>query len=251
MTQTVAEMFMLQLSRAGARPADRFLRKRGLQPADRDDVIAAATLWCWEHQHEYSLTTTLETWFMNAVRNAYQDLKRDELPPAAESLEQIGGPDETYNAAAAESSARALVDSLTQSEATVATLTMRGYTRAEMIEKGIPQHVIDGARKRIKQLRGLITDVEATRMITRSVLGSSDDADDRLSHIDRELERLDFAPAHGKDCPPCWRCLWFEGFLPLGKRETRMEVADIEVREAVGHTETRKIHIAQQVRAAT
>ena len=69
-----------------------------------------------------------------------------------------------------------------------------------------------------------------------------------MSDIDRKIEQLDFAPAHGKDCPPCWRCMWFEGFLPLGKRDTRMDIADDEVRAAVSSTEGQKILIAQQVR---
>jgi len=36
--------------------------------------------------------------------------------------------------------------------------------------------------------------------------------------------------------------------MPSGKRETRMEIEDTEVREAVKNTESRKIEIAQQVR---
>ena len=64
-----------------------------------------------------------------------------------------------------------------------------------------------------------------------------------------ELEQLDFAPPAGKDCPPCWRCMWFEGFMPDGKRSTRMGIEDAEVREAVQSTEARKIEIAQRVRS--
>jgi hypothetical protein len=78
---------------------------------------------------------------------------------------------------------------------------------------------------------------------------SSDDADDPLSEIDVALERLDFAPPAGKDCPPCFRCMWFYGFLPGDKRSTRMNIEDIEIREAVKNTEVRKIEIAQQVRS--
>jgi hypothetical protein len=36
--------------------------------------------------------------------------------------------------------------------------------------------------------------------------------------------------------------------MPSGKRETRMDIEDLEVREAVKNTEARKIEIAQQVR---
>lgn len=250
MTHSASEVFTMQLARAAAKQANRFLAARGLQKSDRDDVVAAAMLWCWENRDNYSLTTTLETWFMNAVRNALQDLQRNELPTSADSLDGIGGRDETYNRAAAESSATVLINALTQSHKTVAVLTMRGYTRDEMIEKGMSKRTIDEAHQRIKQLRRLLPDVENARLIARTMPPvSSDDADDQLSRIDRELEQLDFAPPAGKDCPPCWRCCWFLGFLPDGKRSTRMDIEDSEVRDAVKITEARKIEIAQQVRS--
>jgi DNA-directed RNA polymerase specialized sigma24 family protein len=249
MSYNASEVFTMQLARAAAKQANRFLSQRGLQKSDRDDVIAAAMLWCWENRDNYSLTTTLETWFMNAVRNAYQDLQRNELPTSAESIESIGGADETYNRVAAESSATALINALTQSHKTVAVLTMRGFTRDEMIEKGMSKRTIDEAHQRIKQLRRLLPDVEGVRLIARTMPPtSSDDADDALSQIDAALEQLDFAPAAGKDCPPCWRCQWYYGFLPSGKRDTRMDIEDLEVREAVKNTEARKIEIAQRVR---
>jgi hypothetical protein len=248
-THSASEIFTMQLARAAAKQANRFLGSRGLQKSDRDDVIGAAMLWCWENRDNYSLTTTLETWFMNAVRNAYQALQRNELPPSAESIDQVGGADETYNKAAAESSAMALIGALTQSHKTVAVLTMRGYTREEMIERGMSKRTIDEAHQRIRQLRKLLPDLEGIRLIARTMPPvSSDEADDALSEIDVALEQLDFAPPAGKDCPPCWRCMWFEGFMPSGKRETRMEIEDKDVREAVKSTEARKIEIAQQVR---
>jgi hypothetical protein len=250
MTHSASEVFTMQLARAAAKQANRFLSTRGLQKSDRDDVIAAAMLWCWENRDNYSLTTTLETWFMNAVRDAYKDLQRDALPTSAESIEQFGGADETYNRVAAESSARVLIDALTQSHKTVAVMIMRGYTRAEIIDSGISKRAIDEAHQRIKQLRRLLPDVEGVRLIARTMPPvSSDDTEDQLSEIDVALEKLDFAPPAGKDCPPCWRCLWFYGFLPADKRSIRMNIEDTEVREAVKNTEMRKIEIAQQVRS--
>lgn len=189
---------------------------------------------------------------MNAVRNAYQDLQRNELPTSADSIEFMGGADETYNRVAAESAAQALINALTQSHKAVAVLTMRGYTREEMINKGISKRVIDEAHQRIKQLRRLLPDAEGVRLIARTMPSvSSDDTDDQLSEIDMALEQLDFAPPAGKDCPPCWRCMYFEGFMPDGKRAVRMDIEDLEVREAVKVTEARKIEIAQQVRDGT
>ena len=249
MTHSASEVFTMQLARAAAKQANKFLAARGLNKSDRDDVIAAAMLWCWENRDNYSLITTLETWFMNAVRNAYQDLRRGSLPISSESIENMGGGDDTFNRAAAESSARALIDALSKSHRTVASLTARGFTRAEIIEMGVSKRTFDEAHQRIKQLRRLLPDVDGARLIARTIpQGSSDDADDKLSEIDMALEQLDFAPPAGMDCPPCWRCMWFEGFMPAGKRDTRMDIEDLEVREAVKNTEARKIEIAQQVR---
>ena len=82
-------------------------------------------------------------------------------------------------------------------------------------------------------------------------LDELDESEAQMSSIDIEIEQLDFAPPAGKDCPPCWRCMYCEGFMPDGKRATRMDIEDLEVREAVKNTEARKIEIAQQVRSGT
>jgi hypothetical protein len=249
MTHSASEVFTMQLARAAAKQANKFLSARGLQKSDRDDVIAAAMLWCWENRDNYSLTTTLETWFMNAVRNAYQDLQREKLPTSDQSMEQMGGGDETYSTAAAESAAMALIGALNQTGKMVAVMTMGGYTRAEMIERGISEWSIRESKDRIKQLRRLVPDADGVRLIARTMPAvSSDDTDDQLSEIDMALEQLDFAPPAGKDCPPCFRCMWYYGFLPDGKRGTRLEIEDQDVREAVKNTEARKIEIAHQVR---
>lgn len=249
MAHSASEVFTMQLARAAAKQANQFLRARGLQKSDRDDVIAAAMLWCWENRDNYSLTTTLETWFMNAVRNAYQDLQRNELPTSEESIDNIGGEDTTYNTVAAESAAKALIDSLVPASKEIAVQILRGFTRREMMERGLDQYAIDNTYARIKQLRRLIPDNASRKALARTApTVSSDDADDKISEIDVALEQLDFAPPAGKDCPPCFRCMWFEGFMPTAKRATRMEIEDLEVREAVKSTESRKIEIAQQVR---
>jgi len=249
MAHSASEVFTMQLARAAAKQANRFLAARGLPKSDRDDVIAAAMLWCWENRAHYSLTTTLETWFMNAIRDAYKDLRRGALPISNDSIENMGGGDDTFNRAAAESSARELINSLPKAHRTVAALTARGFTRAEVMETGVSKRTFDEAQQRIKQLRKLLPDTDAARLIARTMpKASSDDADDQLSEIDMALEQLDFAPPAGKDCPPCWRCMWFEGFMPAGKRDTRMDIEDVEVLAAVKNTDARKIEIAQQVR---
>jgi len=243
MTQNATEVFTMQLARTAGTQADRFLKARGLKTADRDDVIGAAMLWCWENRASYSLTTTLETWFMNAVRNAYQDLRRHELPTSGDSIDQISsGEDPTYSTVAAESSAKALIDALVPVDKEIALLLMQGYTYREINRRGYANDAINGAQKRIKQLRRLVPDVARSKRMLQTP--PSVDSD----NIAVEIEQLDFPPHHGKDCPPCWRCMWFEGFMPAGKRSTRLDIEDVEVREAVKNTEARKVEIAQQVR---
>jgi hypothetical protein len=250
MTHNAAEIFTMQLARAAAKQANKFLAARGLQKADRDDVIAAAMLWCWENRDNYSLTTTLETWFMNTVRNAYQDLQRNELPTSDESLENMGGEDTTFGAVSAESDVRSLLRQLTAPEREIVQQMLDGVTWREMVKSGVPKVAIEQTKEVLRVLRKEMPDNAARAVLARTASkGGSDDADDALSAIDVELERLDFPPPAGKDCPPCWRCMWFEGFMPAGKRDTRMDIEDAEVREAVRVTEARKIEIAQQVRS--
>ena len=186
---------------------------------------------------------------MNAVRDGYKGLRRGELPLSDESIDQMASADPTYDAVAAESSAKALIDALTPVDKEIAILVMEGYTYREINKRGYANDAINGAQKRIKQLRRLLPEESRSkRLIQTTAAAVSDDAGDQLSGIDAELERLEFAPPAGKDCPPCWRCMWFEGFMPDGKRSVRMEIEDAEVREAVKDTEARKIEIAQQVR---
>jgi len=250
------EIFTMQLARAAGKTANKFLHARGLQKSDRNDVISAALLWCWENRANYSLTTTLETWFMNAVRDAYKNLTRAELPGSEESIGTLAGADDTHNIASAESSLSALLNALTPVDREIALLTMQGVTYREIWKNyGHPKKVIDDAHQRIKQLRRLLPDRDlrqAVRSGTTSRAPNLDELDEseaQVSSIDIEIEQLDFAPPAGKECPPCWKCMWYEGYMPAGKRETRMDIADIEVREAVQNTEARKIEIAQQVRS--
>jgi hypothetical protein len=246
------EFFTMQLGRAAGRQAARFLKNRKVARPDRDDIISAALLWCWENRANYSLTTTLETWFMNAVRDAYKNFKNDELPSSDESIDTLtgGSEDPTYDTVAAESSAKALLLALTPADRTVALKIMQGFTRKEMMAQGVPHDAIYNARARIKQLQRLIPErTRSKRLLQSTAAVPPPDDGGAVSAIDTELEQLEFAPAAGKDCPPCWRCMWFEGFMPAGKRETRMDIEDTTVREAVKNTEVRKIEIAQQVRS--
>jgi len=249
MALSAQDVFTMQLARAAATKANKFLAVRRLQKSDRDDITAAALLWCWENRGKYdALTHDLDMWFLRAVRNAWESWRANELPPSDESIENLTGGDDTYNTVAAESASNALLSALTPISKEIAILTMQGYSRREMMSRGYSKQSVDDAHKRIKQLRRLMPDKELRTAIRTEPAPGSDDADDTLAPIDFQLGKLEFAPPGGKQCPPCWRCLWFYGFTPSGKRSTRLDIEDSEVREAVKNTEARKVEIAQWVR---
>jgi DNA-directed RNA polymerase specialized sigma24 family protein len=245
---SAAEVFVVQLARASKR-ANKFVRE--LPRADREDVIAAAILWCWENRHNYSLTTTLDTWFVGAVRHAYDAWARGESRNASEQLSEIPTGDTTQAAAAALEAAGKLIRALPSEYKTCAVLIAQGYTRGEIMERGVAQRAFTETRERIKQLRKLLPDdYEYRRVLRAAPTKGSDDVSDELSAVDRRLEKLDWTTSAsvGKDCPVCWRCCWYLGFLPGPHKSIRMPIQEPEVFAAVRDTEARKIDIAGKVR---
>lgn len=184
---TASEVFILQLARA-ARSANRFLRSRSLQEADRDDVTSAALLWCWENRENYSLTTTIENWFLGAVRHAYRDWARGVGKHSAETLSEIPSSDSTLAATQARSSAVTLMRALPREYRRVAIMQMRGLSRAEMTEQGVSEWVIRGARERIKQLRRLVPDSLEYQQVLRTVPPLSPDEARAESHPKIDVE---------------------------------------------------------------
>jgi DNA-directed RNA polymerase specialized sigma24 family protein len=248
MSSGPVEVFVVQLARSSQR-AQRFLRARIADRTDREDVISAAVMWCWENRDSYSLTVTLDVWFLGVVRNVYRDWSKGETQNSAERLDDVATGDTTLAAVESQSAADALARALPPEYRQVAQMDMKGMTRQEMKAAGVTHRTIDEARARIRQLRKLIPDDHEYRRVLRaSVASSSDDAASELSEIDREIEALEFAPPAGKDCPPCWRCKWFEGYMPGTNTPLRMPIHDPVVARAVSNTESEKIRIAQEVR---
>lgn len=50
-----------------------------------------------------------------------------------------------------------------------------------------------------------------------------------------------------KDCPPCWRCMYFDGWLPPA-RVPVIEYGDPEITEACANIDRRKVEVAAFVR---
>src|ERR1700680_403822 len=239
---SAGEVFVIQLARASKR-ANLFLRARGMRSHDRDDVIATAILWCWEHRANYSLTTTLDTWFMNAIKEAHRNWARGAGLNSVEQLSDIPTGDATFAAAEAKSAAAALIRALPTEYKRVAKMLMEGYTRTEMMAAGLSHDTIYQARQRIRQLRRLLPDAHEYRRTLRAAPAPSTDETGALSWIDKEIEALDFPPPHGKDCPPCWRCKWFEGYLPGSHVQVRMPITEPEGAQAVSDTEAEQIRM--------
>jgi DNA-directed RNA polymerase specialized sigma24 family protein len=247
-----AEIFALQLSRASLR-ANRFLRARNLSREDRNDVVAAAMLWCWENRDNYSLTVTLELWFLGAVRDAYKAWMRGEMREATEIVEDMGAPDDTSVRAQALQAIEKIqrrVAEMPEIEQRIAALIMRQWTQDEIrTELKIDINLIPEVRRKLAPFAKLIPDTPDTRwMIRKAVSRDSDEASGELSGIDKEIASLDFPPPAGKECPPCWRCKWFEGYMPGSNKVVRMEIVERNVKAAVLKTERRKKHIAKEVR---
>lgn len=51
-----------------------------------------------------------------------------------------------------------------------------------------------------------------------------------------------------KECPPCWRCRYFDGWLPDGDVPV-VEYGDPDITEACARIDARKVEIGQQARA--
>jgi hypothetical protein len=243
------DVFVTQLARA-SKKANRLIRD--LPKSAREDILSAALLWCWENRESYSLTTSIETWFVNAVRNVYQSWRRGEIRNASELVNDISTGDTTVAVVEAREAATKLVAALTPDYRRVAELDARGYTRAQMKAKGLAHYTIDSARARIKQLRWLLPDDHEYRRVVRTApVVDSDDLATAPPAIDREMEELETMPQHGADCPPCWLCMYFYGRLPGTHKRVRMTIHEPEVAKAVADTEVRKVQIAARVRAGT
>jgi hypothetical protein len=245
---SAGEVFVVELARASKR-ANRFVRH--LPSEDRKDVIGAAIAWCWENRASYSLTTTLDTWFMNAVRDAYKAWARGENRNGSELLAEIPTGDTTLATVEAWESALKLSKALPPVYRKIAQLHAQGYTRAEINDRGFSKRDIDESRERIRQLRKLVPDDHEYRRVLRTApTQGSDDVSGELSEIDVQLEQLDWTPSvsAGKDCPPCWRCKWFEGYMPGKRKAVQMPIVEPVVAEAVRNTEREKIRIAKEVR---
>lgn len=241
-----AELFVVALARASQR-AQKYLR--GLEPADRDDILSTAILWCWENKANYRPTISLEVWVTDAIRHAKRDWERQESRETSELIEAIAAPDDTSWNAAIQDAIRAMMDSMDERDRSIVTLMLDGKGQDHIATQvGLS---VSGVKRRLTRLRKFLPESAHFKLELRKVMSDSDRSQEPQSGIDKDIERLEFMPQHGKDCPPCWRCKWFEGLLPGPHRTVRLPIVEPEIRAAMNAIEGKKVEIAMLVQAGT
>lgn len=217
------EEFVLQLARVSKR-GSRYLR--GLSAADRADVLASAILWCWEHRQAFNQhEKTLEQWFADRLHEERRRWRRNgrELPtdPGSRIFTEMAQLDTPELVAEAE----------------------------QLYGRTVPKHPAEGGAttRRWTAAQARLPTLQLPGRPTPAA--SNPDNDDRpKAPIDHEIERMLRGPRVGaKDCPPCWRCMWFMGFLPGINYEPPV-IAERETRLAVSAVEAQKIQIANGIR---
>lgn len=240
------DAFVLQLSRASKR-GSRHLR--GLSAADRDDVIATAIVACWENRNEFDQQKwTLEDWFGDCLKAARRTLTKDYHRRSTEDLEGIAAANSTERDASAQVSLAQLRRNLTRQEREIADLLGKGCSVVYIVATlDVSTHTVRTLQKRLKKaIRNMLPD-DTLPNFAESPLKLSEDRDIQPAAIDHALHAMLGGPQLGKECPPCWRCCWFLGYLP--PVYVPSQVVDAEVRAAVRATEQRKIEIANNVRS--
>lgn len=243
---TKDDAFVVALARASRR-ARRHLR--GLSKEDREDALSAGILWCLENKASYNPAIQLDTWFVGAIRDARKALERGELHQP-EAPEVVAAPDDTAWDAEAREAIRHICRSMDERDKRIVRFSMEGMEQADIAKRtGIPLRTVE---RKLARLHAMIPERKHFQAAHRAPSDySSDDAREE-STIDKEIERLEFAPPAGKDCPPCWRCKWFDGYVPDKNTIRRIPIqVEPDIRAAVLNTEARKVEIAYRCRKGT
>lgn len=184
---SAAESFVIALGRASERAR---WQLRSLQRADRDDVTATALLWCWQNRSTYSPNTSLEEWYIGALRNARRAWRAGEGIRADQLSHEIPSPDDTVTHAESVSAAQELARSITPEQRQIAILHAKGFTRPEISAKlHVDKRTIELARKHLQRLQELMPDSSEVITLLRTPAARSGEMREKTS-IDRGIEKL-------------------------------------------------------------
>lgn len=228
--------FAAELARA-SQGAYRVLR--GFERDRAEDVLAAATAWCWENRAKFDATVEpLGRWFSRRLRAELQALRRSEhryVELDESTLVSREAPD-----VAVEIEQSALV--LAKRDAQILRMVARGE-RVQDIARELHCRVQDVWRVRHRLEAAPRTDtLAASAAVTRESPN-----DPPLARIDYEIASILSTPRDSTgECRPCWRCLWYDGYQGPDTYFPP-KCVDPEVRAAIEATERRKIEIAKEV----
>jgi hypothetical protein len=172
--------FVAELVSAMKSPGSGLFHLQGLNAADREDVLQAAVVWCWDNHAKFDPDRgSIAMWFRQRLKTQAFLRKRQNVtegrrrsPRAPEEHERLS-PDRT-----------------------------------------------GGQRK------------------------TRDKPKYTRTGIDHAIETLLRRPRHARaDCPPCWKCCYFAGWLP--PEYAPSAYANPEIQAAVRAIEERKIEIAR------
>lgn len=191
------EVFVVQLARTSA-PAQHYLNSCGIWGEDRDDIISAAILWCWEHRAQYSLTVTLDFWFRNVVRDCVSRHARGEKRNAAtELLAQMAGKDDPEYNIRLQQGLEELRANMDVTDVAIVRLRLDYDMTDEQIAKTLKTGRAT-VKRRLEIMRSFLPEsAHVNTLLRRAVAGvadGSDDASDILSGVDYEIERLEMPP---------------------------------------------------------
>jgi RNA polymerase sigma factor (sigma-70 family) len=239
-------MFVVSLARASRR-ARRHLR--GLEKADREDILATAILWCWENRATYNPAILLDDWFVGAIRDARKAVERDgERHTFDDLLAQTSvAPDDTAWSVETRQAIGLIFRSMDERDKRIVRLSMEGMNQESIAELiGVPVRTI---KRKLARIRAMVPERENFKLSNHTAPSGDSDSHHSAPRIDKEIAKLEFAPPAGKDCPPCWRCKWFDGYVPPTNTARRAPILmEPEIRAAVLEVEARKIDIAYGLR---
>lgn len=90
--------------------------------------------------------------------------------------------------------------------------------------------------------------IDETGSLPSQLAGASSDEGAGAGREPVSRPKADAIQKPGKECPPCWRCRYFDGWLPRGVPLPSVVKMDPGIADACAALDARKIAIAQYVR---
>lgn len=238
------EQFVIELARSRA-PAQKFLR--GLNREDADDVLAQAVLFAWEHRAEYTNDVAPAQWFSRFLSQARRAFKPhgpmtrslDELTAArgVDRLADLASSADTARESEVRSAAEGLLAAFDADERRVLRLRSAGHSVKETAElTGFPRAHVMRVMARARRYRDVLPELAPAERTRRHVTAGEHDPEKREpAAIDAEIERILQRPRTERaDCPPCWRCMWYDALRGSG-HVTEVDMRKDSIAESVSN----------------